>query len=501
MSDPSPQDRAAFGDRVFAVVAGPWAVAALVLAVTGARLALLAGPVAPPVMPDEAALWLLAQAPRPAWPDVGWLPPWLLGWLSERCGADGPCLRLLAPLAHGITAWLMYRLGSVLFDPRTGFWCAVVTITLPLVMLGGLMIGSLTLMLPLWTLALLALARTRAETGLGPWVALGVGVGLGLLMHPLMALFVPLAMLYLMTADAPAGLWRSPGPAVAVLLAAVLVLPDLVWNAQNGWAGYERLWRSLSTGWPARGDALGALLPSLGLGTVLAGPVLAGVLAWLLLRLPAEAMGGAFRDYRVRLLVVFTVPVLAATLALTLVWDTGAMLTAPAVPAAVAMGVGWLTVRERVGWLRAAVVLNLLVAGLLLRGPDLAARAGWVVPEPADLFAAGRGWDPAGRWLATLAETYDGTPIGAAGPWAPLLAYHGARADVPVRVIGTAADAGAAAFRGLLVMPAALADADGGADDGADDGAARDVRARLTVTLPDGRRRAWAAVLVPAEAP
>ncbi|WP_170294752.1 glycosyltransferase family 39 protein [Roseospira navarrensis] len=471
--------------RAVAAICGPWGVAVLVFAITAARLVLLSSELALPVMPGEADFWLLGQTNRPLWPETGPALPWLLGLLSETCGADAPCLRLWGPVAHGIAMWFVYRLGVRLFDTVTGFWCAVLYGTLPLVMQGGLVVGPIALMMPLWTLALLALARTHVTRGLWEWGVLGASVGLGLLVHPVMALFVPLALLYLATSPEHAGVWRRPGPYVAILVGLACLLPELLRAAADDWAAAERLLAAVTS--PI--DDPWNLASTIGIGILLAGPVLAAVLIWLLIRMPALLRSGAWSDYRVRLLLLFSAPVLAVTLALTLVRDDGAMLTGAAVPAALVMVCGWLLVRGQMGWTAAALAANVAVSAALLIGPQTLRAEGWVVPAGFDPVARQRMAEAAGHWLEALARAHPGVTLAVAGADAPLLAYHAAVRDVPTRVVGTHPLAVPQdAFHGLLVMPAALAEADAGGDE---------IRGRLTVTLPDGRTTAWAAAMVP----
>jgi len=486
MSDPSMMARPTILARLAAVLCGPWGVAVLVFGVTAARLALLSSDMAPPVMPNEASMWALGQASRPFWPEIGPVLPWLFGLLSGTCGVDAPCLRLLGPVAHGAAMWFLYRLGSRLFDDATGFWCALLYGTLPLVLQGGLIIGPMALLMPLWTLALLALSKSHRMRDLPNWIVLGMCVGVGLLVHPIMALFVPLAVLYLMTSPHHDGLWRRSGPYVAIMVGLLCLLPELLRAAADEWAGVHRLIDLLR----APSDDPWALSVTVVMGLVLAGPVLAGALAYLLLRTPAMLRVGAWADYRVRLLLLFSVPVLAASLFLTTVLDDGVMLMSPAVPAVLTMVCGWLLIQGRVGWLSTALVLNAAVSAALLVGPESARRAGWVLPPVLDAAAPGRGFEGVDRWLETLASAYPDVPLGVAGADAPLLAYHAAARGLTLRMLGTGLrEDGTQAFQGLLVMPAALAEASAGTGS--------DIRARLTVTLPDGRVLAWAAALVP----
>lgn len=483
MSEPFATTRRPFADRVFDGLCGPWAVAALVFMITAGRLAVLSMEGAPSFTASEAAMWLAGTTANTPWPDAGPLLPRLLGLLSESCGPGAPCLRLIAPVAHGIATWFLYRLGVTLFEPRVGFWCAVLYMTAPLVMGGSLVVAPMALLLPFWTLALLALTRATSGRSLMAWTGLGLGLGGGLLTHPAMALFVPLALIYLATRNGARSLWLRPGPYIALLVVGLCLAPDLTWNATHGWPDLHALGLTLRQAAADANPDIWTLSRLTGAGVVLAGPLMALALGWLLARLPLELTRGAFQDDRVRLLVLFSLPVLPAMLAFAAMRDQGAMATAPALPAAIVMVAGWLVARERGVWLRSALVLNIALALVLLRGPELTARAGWApstlgIPMPAD-----NTWGAVGSWLEALSHTYADVPLGLAGPDAPMLAYQAACRTVPVRVLGPGQDDNAA-FTGLLVLPSVLAETTG------------DIRARLSVTLPNGRQRAWAAVMV-----
>ncbi|MBB4265013.1 glycosyltransferase family 39 protein [Roseospira visakhapatnamensis] len=471
-------------DRVFGVAYGPWGVALLVLLLTGLRLGMLSPGDAPPVMPEEARPWLLGLSPRPGYADAAPLGPWILGWLSETCGSTTPCLRLVAPIAHGLVTWMMYLLGRRLFDARTGFWTALTYATLPMVVEGSVIVDPMALVLLAWAVGLHALARLTVPgparpSRPGSWVVLGASVGVGLLAHPVMALFALATLAYLAVSPEFRGgrLWGGLG--LAGLAAAAIYGPEVAWHAAHDWDGYRRLWSALAGGTPDP-RALGWAVV---VGILMFGPVLAAALIRAMARVPFAMRTGALADYRVRLLVIFTMPVLLVTLALTLVLEAGATLTAPAAIAACLLVVGWKVVHEAVTWLRVAIAVNLLLFVLLTSGVPFARDCGWVPPAWFDPVAGGRGWDETGAWIRGIADAYPETPIGVAGDGAPVIIYHARALGVQAREVGAGPDAGRA-FAGLLVMPEALAE-DGG-----------DIRARLSVRLDDGRRRAWAAVMV-----
>ena len=85
---------------------------------------------------------------------------------------------------------------------------------------------SLATLVVLWLALRLALGR-------GSWTALGIAVGIGL--ETKYTLSIPLVLLVVAFAVWRRDLLRTRGFALAVAIAAVLLVPNLVWEAQHGW--------------------------------------------------------------------------------------------------------------------------------------------------------------------------------------------------------------------------------------------------------------------------
>ncbi len=73
----------------------------------------------------------------------------------------------------------------------------------------------------------------RLLLGRGSWIALGVAVGIGL--ETKYTLAIPLVLLVAAVAVWRRDLLRSRGVLLAAAIAAVLIVPNLVWEAQHGW--------------------------------------------------------------------------------------------------------------------------------------------------------------------------------------------------------------------------------------------------------------------------
>ncbi|MEK8048811.1 glycosyltransferase family 39 protein [Ideonella sp. DXS22W] len=149
------------------------------------------------------------------------------------------------PAAAAVLAALAWRIGGTAHGTAAALWTAGLFATTPAAGLLGLVVTTDGPLLLCWALAMLACwhAIHPSESGQGAmrwraWWVLGLVLGLGLLSKYTAAAFV---------LGALPGLWRlrqAPGaqrwqmlggPALALGVMAVLLLPHLLWNARHGW--------------------------------------------------------------------------------------------------------------------------------------------------------------------------------------------------------------------------------------------------------------------------
>ena len=186
---------------------------------------------------DEAQYWNWSRAF-----DWGYFtkPPliaWVIGATTALAGTDAEwAIRLGAPIAHFVAATALFVLGRLMYGSWAGFWAGLGYLMLPGVFFSSNLISTDALLLPLWSLALLAMWRLMATRSWGWAAALGVFVGIGVL--------AKYAMLYFFVCTAFAA-WIAPPVRealkqgrglVASLIALVMVTPNIVWNINNGFA-------------------------------------------------------------------------------------------------------------------------------------------------------------------------------------------------------------------------------------------------------------------------
>lgn len=159
---------------------------------------------------------------------------------GEGVGARLPFVALFAA-----TAWLLFRLTSELFGARAGlvalfglnaapfFFASAGTWIVPD---GPLLFGL--------ALAALALARLFFDPSGDEgsvwrlWLLAGLGFGLAGL-SKYIAVLTPFGLLTFLVISPTERRWfRHPAPYAALALAALVVLPVFVWNAQHGWVSF-----------------------------------------------------------------------------------------------------------------------------------------------------------------------------------------------------------------------------------------------------------------------
>ena len=176
------------------------------------------------------------------------LASWWLELGSRRLfGSMLPIVvRLPFVLLAAVTSALLYALTARLYGGRAGFWAVV----------GYTLSPMFSLAFGCWVLpdgpldaALLATAYalTRA-LGLGPgqappstgwWVVAGICAGLALLSKYNAALTLAGALLFMLTDPASRRQLRSFQPWLAAVIAVLIFLPAVGWNAAHGWQSFH----------------------------------------------------------------------------------------------------------------------------------------------------------------------------------------------------------------------------------------------------------------------
>jgi 4-amino-4-deoxy-L-arabinose transferase-like glycosyltransferase len=222
-------------DRLTDRVGGRWWLSGLAV-LTLARLWLAA---VMPLAPDEAYYWIWSRALAPGYLDH---PPMVAIWIRAGTGLLGATplgVRLLGPLSAALGSLLLADAANRLFPGRSaGVTAAVLLNGTLLFTAGSIIMTPDTPLLFFWTLTLWAAARLASGGGDRWWLLAGAASGLAMVSKYTGA-FLPIGLgLYLLRVS-PRAL-RRPWPWIGVLIAAILFLPVLFWNADHHWVGLLR---------------------------------------------------------------------------------------------------------------------------------------------------------------------------------------------------------------------------------------------------------------------
>jgi 4-amino-4-deoxy-L-arabinose transferase-like glycosyltransferase len=181
--------------------------------------------------------YYLAQGRRLAWGYVDNPPltPFLYRIDSALFGTSRLALAVMPALLHAglvvVTALVARELGG---NGRAAFLAALGAAIAPVFVTTGHFLGTVTPETLLGAATALFVVRVIRTDDPRWWLVVGIMVGLGMLDHWTIALFVIGLGVGLLVTPQRTLLW-SPWTAAGALVALLIVLPNLVWQAQHDW--------------------------------------------------------------------------------------------------------------------------------------------------------------------------------------------------------------------------------------------------------------------------
>ncbi len=220
---------------------------------------------------DEAYAIAVSRSFQLSWFDH---PPMVFWWVvaaralaAPWWGDDVPTLLLRLPfvLAFTVTSWTMFDLTRRLWGAKAGLWTLVALTLAPFFLLsaGSWIVpdGPLALFLALTARSLVEILFGRPEPlrERRLWLLAGLTLGLAGLSKYHAALFALGALAFLVATPHRRHL-ATGAPWIAVVIAAIVASPVLIWNAQNGWVSFlfqsSRGAGRKGVSWPGLGRAV-----------------------------------------------------------------------------------------------------------------------------------------------------------------------------------------------------------------------------------------------------
>lgn len=390
-----------------------------VAALTGLRLAASAFS-ATNLFFDEAQYWFWSRELALGYYSKPPLIAWIIRASTDVCGMSEACIRAPSALIHGATALVVYAIGRRLYDAHTGAWAGLAYVTMPGVSFSAALISTDVPLLFFVALALLALVHLRERVTWG-WVAvLGASIGLGLLAKYAMSYFFAGLLIYGLATGEGRALFRNPRLYAAFAIAAAIVAPNIVWNAQHKFATLGHTADNAAWGGGVRP---GAALAFLGEQFAVFGPVLFGALLVYAVSVAVSPQVRAAAGGRERLLLAFSVPVLVLMTAQAFLSRAHANWGAFAYIAGTVLVTAFLLQGRRMVLLRLSLGLHLVIATAIPAGGVLAGRV--AVPFVDRAYSRVLGWPDIAAAAAAEARKGGFRAIAADGrPLAAELSYY-----------------------------------------------------------------------------
>jgi dolichol-phosphate mannosyltransferase len=190
------------------------------------------------LLPEDSYYWNYSQHL-----DLGYLdhPPmvaWLI-WLGTHVfGSTEFGVRIGAVCCAGVAAIFSYRLTRNLFGDASAIVALVLMQVLPFFFLAGLLMTPDAPLTAAWAATLYFLERALLAGQSRAWLLAGVSIGLGLISKYTIGMLVPVALAFVIL-DPQSRRWLLRWePYAALVIAALIFSPVIVWNAQHEWASF-----------------------------------------------------------------------------------------------------------------------------------------------------------------------------------------------------------------------------------------------------------------------
>jgi 4-amino-4-deoxy-L-arabinose transferase-like glycosyltransferase len=309
---------------------------------------------------DEAQYWAWSLEPAFGYFSKPPLIAWIIAGARHACGDGEFCVRLPSLLVHTCTSLVVFVLAARLYSPQAGFWSALAFATLPGISLSSGIISTDVPLLFAWALALLAFAELQATPRMTMALVLGLALGLGLNAKYAMAYFVPSAAIFFILVPERASLLRRPHLWIALLIGAVLITPNLLWNGANGFATIAHT--AGNTGWAGKllhpGKAAEFFVAQFGVF----GPILFGTLILIAWRARTSLRSLSVVD---RLLLAFSLPLILVITVQAFLSHAYANWAAPAYVAATVLVTATMIREGSWRWVKGSLALNSAIAVMI----------------------------------------------------------------------------------------------------------------------------------------
>ncbi len=197
--------------------------------------------------PDEAHYWEWARHPDWSYYSKGPMIAYLIYIGTAVFGDNVFGVRILAVVLSALSSIILYKLGSELYDEKTGLASALLIQIVPLYSVFGVLLTIDSPFIFVWVLSLFYFHRAVNSSLPGAdrkpsdlyWVVLGISLGIGMLTKYTMAFFYLSGFLFFVFHKDARRLLTSRGPYISLLVSMIIFSPVIVWNAAHDWVTFR----------------------------------------------------------------------------------------------------------------------------------------------------------------------------------------------------------------------------------------------------------------------
>ncbi|MBI04324.1 MAG: hypothetical protein CMI96_00735 [Pelagibacteraceae bacterium] len=191
---------------------------------------------------DEAQYWLWSRSLEFGYFSKPPLLAWSIRVFTEIFGNGFASLKGFPILIYCITTYFFYtlckRLGLDKFD---SFSCSIIFFIVPAVSFSSFVISTDVMLLFFWVLMMIMLLNIRSNPKNINFVILGLWFGLALLSkYAAIYFLICLAVLFFLDKKTRDSFYNNFfGVFLFILILAIIILPNLLWNYQNDWVTFS----------------------------------------------------------------------------------------------------------------------------------------------------------------------------------------------------------------------------------------------------------------------
>jgi len=346
---------------------------------------------------DEAQYWAWSRDLALGYFSKPPLLAWIIAGSDLICGSGEACVRAASPILYLATCLIAYAVARELYDQRTACWAALTLAVATGLSFSARIISTDVPLLLLWSLALLAYVKLLRAPDWRWTLVLGLALGFGMLAKYAMVYFLLCAICAALIDRDARGVLMRPQTWVALLLAVVIVSPNIYWNVANGFVTLKH------TGGNITGDGFRfkplAPFEFIGSQFILPGPLVFAAFLVILARLRRVRVAAD------RLMLAFALPPLGLITALAFLRSPNANWAAMSIVSLVILVTARWVRNGEWRWLKATLVIGIAAQAAMIAGDAFAYRISLpMLGRQADIYHRTLGWRELGSRAAQLAR-------------------------------------------------------------------------------------------------